>query len=392
MSILDTVLVPGVKPQTTVSSNAVQGPMSTQEQSQDIQGPALPPVQPEKSSIISTNDIHKEAKSNSALLDSFLKYGTATPNMVDKNTTGKEVTVNDTTDPYMKMLTDMANRSGESTKRLIASIGANKAKRENEIKTSADRYASGLQLLGIQTNRAQSTPDILAGQIKQAENEKLAKLSELDAEETKALMDAEDARANNDFKFLKERMDYVKQINQEKKQALKDYNDTILNSSKMAEAQIDPQLATEIVKGLNGIADPIKKEEYINAISTKFGIHPYALVPALQGVITNKTKEDLAIANARRLAAGGGGISESDKVNEIRNALKTGVISGTKAGNPRGADGFYDPYLVLDVFNQLDYTPEEFVSKFKLKGTINQASKKLFPKNLQDLLFETRKA
>ena len=47
------------------------------------------------------------------------------------------------------------------------------------------------------------------------------KIQQLQTEELKAIMDADDARANNNFKLLQEKMDYIKQLAQKEKTLLK---------------------------------------------------------------------------------------------------------------------------------------------------------------------------
>jgi len=329
--------------------------------------------------ILGTNNVHKEAAKNSNILDQYLKFGIANPNGVkNEDKLIEKTTVAGTSDdPYIKALDSISQRSSEGTKRLIANIQANRLRSQNKLTESYDRYKSGLQLLGIQTNRAESTPDILTGQLKQADNEFMGKLADLDAEENKALMDAENARAENDFKTLKERMDYVRQVRKDQADTLKEYNDMIQNSSKMAAAQIDTKLAKEMFTTIQKIADPTQKEAFIQAVASKFGISPLAVVASLEDIVRTTQKEDIALAKS----------TNSGKSTTV-GITKEMISKGEKKLNAtRGEDNYVDPYVYKDAYDDwIDkggtiktflstYPPEKYVNP-----TATNLPKELMPK------------
>jgi len=347
------------------------------------------------SPILSTGAIHKEAKQNSKLLDAYSKYGIANPNApagvpgseggadtLGTKTTGVE------TDPFMAELTKMGERSSDNTKRLIASIQASKQRQANKVNKQYDNYVSGLQLLGIQTNSAQYTPELLQGSIQQAETEHIQKLQDLDVEENKALMDAENARADNDFKLLKERMDYVKEIKKDKADTLKAYNDAIINSGKLAEAQIEPKLAKEIYTTINQLEDT-DKEAFINSIAQKFGLNPSTVVSSLTSIITSGEKDALSLASARKSL--NKTTSSTPSAKEIAkigfDALESGMFNGSKIGNPKGSDGYYDPTVVAKLYDEYIGAPADFVTTFKLKGAVNPEGAEFLPLAIKNIIF-----
>lgn len=69
----------------------------------------------------------------------------------------------------------------------------------------------------------------------------------------------------------------------------------------------------------------------------------------------------------------------TSKINAIKNTLATGVApSGEKIGNPKGSDGYVDPYVYLEAFNNWPGTSSDFLSKFPVKN-VNPASYSLLP-------------
>lgn len=329
--------------------------------------------------IISTNNVHKEALKNSNILDQYLKFGIANPNGVkNEDKLIEKTTVAGTSeDPYIKALDSISERSSESTKRLIANIQANRLRSQNKLTESYDRYKRGLQLLGIQTNRAESTPDILTGQLKEADNQYMGKLADLDAEENKALMDAENARAENDFKTLKERMDYVRQVRKDQADTLKEYNDMIQNSSKMAAAQIDTKLAKEMFTTIQKIVDPVQKEAFIQAVASKFNISPLAVVASLEDIVRTTQKEDIALAKS----------TNSGKSTTV-GITKEMISKGEKKLNAtRGEDNYVDPYVYKDAYDDwIDKggTIKTFLSTYPPEKYVNPTAinlpKELMPK------------
>ena len=291
----------------------------------------------QSSPIISTGNIHREAKTNSIALDNALRSFNLGGSSTSKTQTTPNfgTTINETAnDPYVKMLDSLSNRSNDSTKMLIANIQAQKAREANKINEQYSNYEKGLQLLGIQTNKAQATGDLLAGQIKQAENQHMEKISALDAEESKALMDAENARADNDFKVLKEKMDYVKQLKKDKADALKELHNSLSDNSKSAAIE-----AHEIYDTLNTLSDT-DKESFLIALSQKFNLPLGSLTQAL---VDEKAKRD-KVASKGSKTRSEGKVSLSSASSELKSHLKP-----ISKGGILGDDGYMAPEKFIEL-------------------------------------------
>jgi predicted DNA-binding ribbon-helix-helix protein len=232
-----------------------------------------PLVTPVNNMVVGSGPANMEFANYSANLSKAL--GALNPTQAKPK--GPEITIENvgTDDPYGQMLQSISNSANASTKALIASIQASRANQANTINSQYDNYKKGLQLLGIQHNDAQSTPDLLMGHIKQAENEQNAKIQALDIEEKKLLMDAETAQKNNDLETLKAKMDRVKQIKEEKNQALKDISDQLTAETSIAENQ-----AHVIYETLNTLSEN-EKEIFLQQVAKKYNIPLGTLVTAL---------------------------------------------------------------------------------------------------------------
>lgn len=314
-------------------------------------------------------------------------------------------------DPYIQQLDAMSARSDTATQALINNIKSIKSRQSNAVDAQYNNYKSGLQLLGIQTNAASVTPDLLMSHINQAESEHQDKLATLDNEEIKALSDAQTAKDNNDFKTLNEKMTYLKQIRTEKTTALKNYQDALTTQAKNTQTQGDATakvIAPDIYTTLQGL-DPADQEPFLVSLSQKFNIPLNSLVTALVGQKGIQDKADLKTATADetvltpteakalgvpygttrgeaaklgitpKTAAKSKTVSSAAQLKvaeeEISNALKTGKDSnGNVLGNPRGSDGYVDPGIYVQAMEKWPGTQKEFLAKFPVKGTVNPAS------------------
>ena len=239
--------------------------------------------------VVSSNPSRIQTMQYSNKLSNALNsYGLSNSNVPNQNNIPNDPTTqpNNTDvnahDPFIGMLNNMQSTSDTSTKRLISNIQANRARTQSGLANEYENYKRGIQLLGIQHNQAQFTPDILMSHVKQAENEFQSKISDLDREESKALMDAEEARNTNNFRLLKERMDYVDKIRKEKKESLKDFYDTTLSQEKVSDS-----IAQSIYSVAQGL-DNSEKEVFLQQVSQKYKIPLGSLVQSLADLNTSK--------------------------------------------------------------------------------------------------------
>lgn len=237
---------------------------------------------------------------------------------------GDTPTLENTNDAYTQMLDRIAATSSASTKALIGTIQASRANRGNTIDRQYDDYKRGLQLLGIQHNAAQSSPDLLMGHIQQAENEHQSKIQALDVETNKALMDAEKAQAEGDLNTLKEKMAHVKELKQEKEDALKKIAENLENETKIADIE-----AAQYYDKLQSLS-PADKEEFLKAVAKKFKISLGALTRSLVTEKERREKEALEMEDkksiiANRKASGSGGSGGGYTPVELRKLRAKGI-------------------------------------------------------------------
>lgn len=241
------------------------------------------------------------------------------------NNTG-DVNAASYSDPYTQLLAQHANTADAASRALISSIQAKRDQNAASIDKNYDNYKRGLQLLGIQHNQAQFTPDLLAGHITAVENEHQQKIQSLDAEEAKALMDAQNARETNNLKVLKEKMDYVKDLRKQKQDVLKETYDKMNLESKISANQAHTLYST--LQTLN----PAEKEIFLQKVATTYNIPLNTLVSAV-------ADEHVKQMKGVKKGTGAKGTGSS----------KFNISSAVAAITPqivamKGEDGYIDPY------------------------------------------------
>ena len=290
-------------------------------------------------------------------------------------------------DPIIQGLKNLQNTSDVAQNRLISEAMASYQNQANSTNQQYENYKHGLQLIGIQHNEAQSSPDLLMSQVQSAANEQLQKISDLKAAEAKAIMTAQDAIATKDQTTLNQETARLDTIHTQQRQALIDLHTAITQAPKLISAQISPSDASAIYDELSKM-DPADHQAAIEALASKLGISPLTIVSGLQADIAAGNKATLATANSqatldKKLKSGGSGGKGAAtitpaQVNQGAQILKTGVdANGNKLGNPMGSDGYADPSVITALYNDWPGTTAEFISKYG--KSINPAAKGLVP-------------
>lgn len=262
-------------------------------------GPLTQAAASGSSNLINTSGASRTSFMNNSndLANAEKNLGLAAPTNPTDPATGSGATPA-VADPIISGLDSLKTANDNASNSLIASTQASYQNQINAADKQFESYKGGLQLLGIQHNEAQSSPDLLMGHIQQAALDHLDKINSLKAEEAKTIMDAKTAQANNDFKSLEDATTRLKDIQTEKATALKAMNDTITNSSKLAQAQIDPASAKQMYDTLQTLDDS-DKQAFIEAVASKFGLSPLAVVQSLGSIVSASDKADLASKNAK---------------------------------------------------------------------------------------------
>ncbi len=349
------------------------------------------------------------AQSNQSNSNLITPSGNTNTTDTTGNTTGAPAPDVSTTDPILTGLSSLQTANDNATNSLINSTKATYQTKLNSLDKEFENYKGGLQLLGIQTNQAQATPELLMGHIHQAALDQMDKVNALKAEEAKVIMDAKTAKANNDFNTLDKKTARLKEIQTEKNDAIKAVYDNISNQQKVADVE-----AHDIYDVLQTL-DDADKEAFIQAVAKKFNIPVGTLVTSLADEKTKRTKDTntadpiLSPSEAGSLGVpygttkseaakknitptkGSSGSKSSNAVKdadtEITAALNTGkdadgkVVGGARGGKDN--DGFVDPYLYIKYFNAYPGTPKQFLAKFPVKGNINPDSYSLLPEAIK---------
>lgn len=199
------------------------------------------------------------------------------------------------TDPYIQALDKISATSDKATQNLIATIKAKKANQMSTINDQYDRLSQGLMSLGLSTGNINFTPDLVYGQIAQAENQRIGKLQTLDRDEATALLEAQQAVEEKDFKLLKERMDYIKTIKKSRLDLLKEDYETMSYESKIGELQ-----AGQIYDELQKLPEN-KKLPFLQQIATKFGIPLTALTSQVSEITRDRANKKAGAKSSKKL-------------------------------------------------------------------------------------------
>lgn len=187
-------------------------------------------------------------------------------------------------DPYTQMLDKISAKSDKATQNLIATIKAKKANSMRTINDETDRLKQGLLSLGLSTGNINFTPDLVYGQVAQAENARMSKLQQLDTDEATALLEAQQAVDEKDFKLLKEKMDYIKTIKKSRLDTLKENSDILSYENKIGEQQ-----ATRIYDELQKMPES-SKLQFLQQVATQFNIPLTALTSQVNEITRGRQK------------------------------------------------------------------------------------------------------
>lgn len=378
-----------------------------------------PNIQTAQPPIINTSSSSRNtsAKSSADLNTALAMYGlstppvpgAATPNTTNVTTTTPSTTVNAdgstntdqnmSIDPYIQSLNNISTSSNASTKLLVNSILAAKSRNQNSVDSQYNAYKQGLQLLGVQHNEAQSTPDLLMGHIQSAENDHQQKLQDIESNTAKALVTAQQAQEDNDFKTLNAQMSYIKQLNAEKAQVLKNYQTSLTQQPKLADG------VAHSVYGILQTLSPDDQETFLQSVSQKYNLPLGTLVTALGD---EKTKSDAATAKvtAAQLKTDQSQVLSPTEAKTLgvkygttkADAAKMGIVPTTakkgasatgtinkeqiafgekKLQAAKGADGFVAPEIykqAYDSWTSAGGTSAKFITTYPPKNYVNPAA------------------
>ncbi len=224
-------------------------------------------------------------------------------------------------DPIISGLQTLQTNADAVTKSMIASTMAQYQNQKNTAEKQGENYRLGLESLGIKTGAAQTTPDILSGHIQAAANDTLAKISSINNDMNKALLDIQSAKAENDFKRIQMATDRYQQLEKNKRDAITAMHDDILFGQKQLTYS-----APALLESFNTLTSDTDKTNYINEIAKRDGVSPMDVIAAIKGAQADANKTALEAENTKSLIASrGAGSSSTGGYND-----STGTLLSTK--------------------------------------------------------------
>jgi hypothetical protein len=258
-----------------------------------------------KNNLITTSTkARNETEQKSNALDGILS-GMGNQQQQPQNGDGTVVS-----DPMTQLLDNMDRTSNDSSRALIASIRTARQNNANSINQQYDAYKRGLQLLGIQTNMTEATPDILLSHINSAENDHRAKIQNLDAETAKAVMEAENARNDKNLSLFKERMSYVDKLKKEKQDVLKNLYEQIT-----ATKGISDTVAGWMYDKMQGLSTQ-EQEKLIQETAKKYGVPVNSIIGAISQIKRDRYFEDTKLSNSSKKSSSSDNLDLTSILNE----------------------------------------------------------------------------
>lgn len=311
------------------------------------------------------NTVNTSTASRNTFNTNSANLATALAGLNPQPNTGEvEAPADNSNDPFITALNNMHTGADNATRSLIASTTAAYQNKINDVTKEGENYKLGLQQLGVETGAAEATPDLLAGHIHEAANEEMSKVNALKAEEAKVLMDAQQAKRENDFQTLDKLEQRRKDIQKEKNDVIKNMYDKLSSENKASDEAVK-----QIYSTLQTLSTT-EKNTFLTAVAKKYKLPLGGLVQALAEYDTS-FKGKQATTNKKISGATGGGTGTFK--------VSTGISKLTpKLEGAKGADGYIDPYKWIDSrkwWNEQGGTDASFNTTFK--KYLNPASYKL---------------
>lgn len=198
-------------------------------------------------------------------------------------------------------------------KMAVDSIKATFSARRDQLKNSYDSLIKNREKMGYQSDSFKYTAPQMEGLITNDEQNYIMKLSELDAQEKSALLQAATAKTNNDWKSLSMTLENYNQINNERRQVLSDMLKISVETNKQMAAenkikadatamtgtkaqQKADSIAESIAAELKGLSET-EKTAKLTEYATKYGLDIKTLQSSVINATNSLSKAGLDIAN-----------------------------------------------------------------------------------------------
>lgn len=245
---------------------------------------------------------------------------------IDSRYSAEENLINSTFDEKMSL-------SNSATKALMASISAKFGARIAEMKDTNTRLLGSKEVIGNRSGRARYASLIQEGILTDEEQQGIARISEIQAQEMQLLAEAQFAQSERDMDSLDKKMEALYTLQKNKQDELFNLNKLTLDHEKMAldkareerqsqkdeiemSTKMSASIAPSVAESFSKLKSASEKQSFIEKMALAKGVDPEQLLSDVLLYMRKKGKEDLDMENVRSLIGkrsknGDGGLDEN---------------------------------------------------------------------------------
>lgn len=301
---------------------------------------------------------------------------------------------------------DFKLRQEATTAALIDSITKKYEARRASMQDTNARMLEGKRIAGISAGRQRYAPGMEQGLLSTEEMDGQSRLAEIDAQELQLIAQAKQARDDASYKAFNSYMEQLDKNNADKMETITKLHQFAIDADKAIadkkkadkEAVLDQtrmadSVAPAALQAYQGLKTPEEKAAFIQKLAEKYSLPAEMIQSSMLTYGDENAKADLEqtmkseqIKTEKAQQANyysqitdrtnnpGGKAKEEKPLTQAETMLESGAkTSDGTVFNGRGADGFVDPYLYIQIYNGWDTEAEKvaFLKKFPPADNIN---------------------
>jgi len=206
--------------------------------------------------------------------------------------------------------------SNSATKALMESIKSKFAARIEQMKNTNARLLGSKEIIGNRSGRARYASLIQEGILTDEEQQGVARISEIQAQELQLLAEAQFAQSERDMDSLDKKMEALYKLQKDKQEELFNLNKLTLDQEKMAldkareerqakkdeieiSTKMSASIAPSVAENFSKLKNASEKKSFIEKMALAKGIDPEQLLSDVIVYMRQKGKEDLDMENVR---------------------------------------------------------------------------------------------
>jgi hypothetical protein len=248
------------------------------------------------------------------------KEGTAQTTQENIDTRTKEITdkYNKEIDYATSELDRIGAQQDQNTNNLIESIKQTYASRIEIMEDLNNRSLQGERQVGIRSGRSRYTNQTNRDILTDTEKRGIDRVAKLEGEMLSLIVQAEQARTEEDIELFNERMDRLNEINDNMQNEIVDMQksaydalDALREEQKAATEEEEAQMqllydrseesAPAIAEALGGYESDEERAEFLLAYSEKTGIPMEVLISDVQSYVNDREEQELDLKNTKSL-------------------------------------------------------------------------------------------